>query len=469
MDTPEDWVALGPSNVPGMASLRTESSSKRLNQIDKLRAKGVSDHISLPQIVVCGDQSAGKSSVLEGITGIPFPRQDGVCTKFATEIIIRHQPGETVIVGKVLASASRTEEERHRMAAFERKLTTFDDLPGVIKEASALMGIRDDSSDPNSTCATFAADVLRLEVVGDTSLHLTIVDLPGLISVSDSPDDLNIVDNLVDGYLESSRTIILAVVPATVDIDTQRIIQRARKFDVAGERTVGIITKPDLINKGTESRVATLAKNMDRVKLKLGFFLLKNPSPNELLEGLSLADRHRKELEFFRSGPWKEQNLEETRIGTTTLRSFLQELLASHIERELPKVRNEVKSLLLKTVSELGQIGPERSTVSQTRSFLTQKSMEFYTLTEAALGGNYDGPGALFFDVTTSSSASTRLRARIHQGNEKFATCMRESAAKRKITVADNNKNTEDTEEPTKDGPIMLSKAKMIKWVEKVG
>jgi GTP-binding protein EngB required for normal cell division len=135
------------------------------------------------------------------------------------------------------------------------------------------MGIRDTTNAGPSALA-FAADVLCLEVVGDTGLHLTVVDLPGLISVSENPDDMEIVDNLVDGYLKSSRTIILTVVPASNDIDTQSIIQRARKFDREGVRTVGIITKPDLINTGTESRVATLAKNLDRVKLKLGFFLL---------------------------------------------------------------------------------------------------------------------------------------------------------------------------------------------------
>jgi GTPase SAR1 family protein len=286
----EERVALSYQNIDGLVGLQTNQSSRRLNQIDRVRARGVGDHISLPQLVVCGDQSAGKSSVLEGITGIPFPRQEGVCTRFATEIILQHQPDAGQITAKIFPSAYRSEDDRLRMASFERRLMGFDDLPQVIKEASALMGIRESTdADPNSLA--FAADVLCLEVVGDTGLHLTVVDLPGLISVSENPGDMQIVENLVDGYLESSRTIILAVVPASNDIDTQGIIQRARKFDKAGVRTVGIITKPDLINKGTESRVATLAKNIDRVKLKLGFFLLKNPSPAELREGMSLVKR----------------------------------------------------------------------------------------------------------------------------------------------------------------------------------
>jgi hypothetical protein len=79
----------------------------------------------------------------------------------------------------------------------------------------------------------------------------------------------------------------------------------ARKFDKDGQRTVGIITKPDLINKGTEGRIACLAKNEGTIKLKLGFFLLKNPSPSQRGLGISRNQRNRQELEFFALPSWK--------------------------------------------------------------------------------------------------------------------------------------------------------------------
>lgn len=130
MDSPkEEWVSLAQRNTTGLIWLQMAGSSRRLNQIDRIRAKGVGDHISLPQLVVCGDQSAGKSSVLEGITGVPFPRQDGVCTRFATEIILRHCPDKSEIIAKILPNSSRTEEERLQMNSFERQLTGFEDLP----------------------------------------------------------------------------------------------------------------------------------------------------------------------------------------------------------------------------------------------------------------------------------------------------------------------------------------------------
>ena len=274
-------------------------------------------------MVVCGDQSAGKSSVLEGITGIPFPRQDGVCTKFATEIILHHDIAKTRITATVIPHKSRSKVQREQCQEYCRVLKDFSELPEVIRDAGALMQLRGQGVEDGPA---FAEDVLRIEVVGRTGLHLTVVDLPGLIAVANeeqTEEDVQLVLRLVDTYLESSRTSILAVVQANNDIANQGIIQRAQKFDRAGERTVGIITKPDLINKGTEGRIARLAKNKDTTKLKLGYFLLKNPSPEQLDQGITLSERIRQEADYFFSAPWKEHRLDPEHIGIHALREFL--------------------------------------------------------------------------------------------------------------------------------------------------
>ncbi|KAL1845372.1 hypothetical protein Plec18170_009811 [Paecilomyces lecythidis] len=461
MESPEkDWIALEPGQVGDGLGLRSSRMSERLNQIDRVRANGVGDHIALPQLVVCGDQSAGKSSVLEGITGIPFPRQDGLCTRFATEIILRHNPHEHRTTATIIPHASRPEEEKSRLTGFRHELRDFAELPGIIEEAATLMGIRD--SGAFADAPTFSADVLRLELVGDTGVHLTIVDLPGLISVSENKEDVELVDNLVCSYLENSRTIILAVVPASSDIDTQGIIQRARSYDKDGLRTVGIITKPDLINTGTESRVARLAKNLDRTKLNLGFFLLKNPTPAQLEEGISHSERRKIEQDFFLSGPWREQGLDPSRIGIENLRSFLQDLLDRHIERELPKVRRDVRRLLNQVNEELVDLGPERSTAGQIRLYLTRISTEFHNLVKAGVEGLYGGRDGVFFQRNDDKS-SIRLRATIHRENEKFAEYMRRHGEKRKILS-----DSELDEAEAEDDQVLVTGEEMTSWVRQI-
>lgn len=462
MDTPpqKDWIPLESGQVQSKLGLVSSRISERLNQVDRVRANGVGDHIALPQLVVCGDQSAGKSSVLEGISGIPFPRQDGVCTRFATEIILRHEPKAQRNTATIIPHMSRTEDEKARLSAFRRNINNLADLPGIIDEAARLMGVQ--GANDLADTPTFAADVLRLEVVGDTGLHLTLVDLPGLISVSENEEDVQLVGNLVNSYLENSRTIILAVVPASSDVDTQSIIQRARRFDKDGLRTVGIITKPDLINDGTEPRVAKLANNADRTKLKLGFFLLKNPRPIDLEKGMTTVERRKMEAQFFANPPWNDLGLNPSRVGIDNLRAFMQDLLDRHIERELPKVRKDVAQLLQEISKELMDLGTERTSPVQIRIYLTRIATNFQDLVKAGAEGIY-GSRDGFFEEADDEEECHRLRAAIHMENGKFAKYMRQQGQKRKVVSAEHQ---EDTDPET--GQILVTKEQMSTWIKNV-
>ncbi|KAK0871010.1 hypothetical protein LTR87_013059 [Friedmanniomyces endolithicus] len=417
-----------------LAGLRSERSSQRLEQIASLRARGVGEHIDLPQLVVCGDQSAGKSSVLEGITGLPFPRQDGVCTKFATEIILSHTEGPTSISAEIIPHHSRSDASKRELCKYRQEMAQFSDLPGVIEEVGKTLGIR--GFGLVETGPAFVEDVLRIKVSGPTGLHLTVVDLPGLISVANeeqTEEDVQTVHSLIDSYAQNPRTILLAVVQANNDITNQGIIQKSKKYDKSGQRTVGIITKPDLINTGTERRIAALAKNQDTTKLKLGYFLLKNPSPSELASGVTQEQRERTELNYFASSPWKEQGLEVERVGVATLRRFLQRLLDQHIEKELPKVREEIKQLIKRTENEINALGEERPTPGHLRMFLSRIAMRFHNLATAALQGDYHGVDTPFFADPDESPTYLRFRAFVHNANTAFANDMRENGQTMKV------------------------------------
>ncbi|XWX00434.1 hypothetical protein V2A60_008454 [Cordyceps javanica] len=445
--------------------LRTAKSSFRLNQIEKIRANGVGEMVALPQLVVCGDQSAGKSSVLEGITRIPFPRQEGLCTRFPTEIILRNTSANTTtITASIRPHVSRPEEDHESLLSYRKVVPDMAQLPSITEEVSRLMKIRGYTEEKDSV--SFAPDALRIEISGPTGLHLSVVDLPGLISVANeeqTDEDVDAVQDMVNSYLQSSRTIILAVLQAGNDMANQPIIKLARKHDPDGQRTVGIITKADLINEGTEARIALVARNKDTIKLKLGFFLVKNPSPVELKSHISAETRSRRELQFFASQAWKCQGLDMDRVGADKLRTFLQDLLDMHIERELPKVRYEIEKMLAAREEELRTLGSARPTVGHIRAFVTSLSMEFYQQLDAALRGNYDG----ISHVLLSNNKCCRLRARVQQLNTGFATHVRLFGQKRKIGCPSPISNSDD-ESTDEAAQLIVSKKDMMEWVKQV-
>jgi hypothetical protein len=453
-----------PPDAP-LSHLRTSALSFRLSQIESIRANGVGDLVALPQLAVFGDQSVRKSSVLEGITGIPFPRQEGLCTRFPSEITARNSPGpkSTQIIATIRPHASRSAKEQDALFRYRKVLVGISELPSAIQEVSQLMGIR---GYVEGDGRAFAPDALRIEITGPTGLHLSVVDLPGLIAVAteeQSEDDIDAVHSMITSYLESSRTIILAVVQAGNDMANQAILKLARIYDPEGQRTVGIITKTDLINRGAEVGIALAAKNQASFKLELGFFLLKNPSPLERKDGLSMRKRSELELQFFATPRWKEQDLDMDRVGTDKLCVFLQHLLDAHIERELPKVRDEMKKKLAITEAKLEILGAARPTLGHIRSFVTSLSMSFHQLLQAALDGNYHGVDMEFF----SQDGSRRLRAEVQRRNTAFAASMRERGEKRKVRLTSKSSGA-DPEVVGETNQLIVNKTEMMQWVREV-
>lgn len=171
-----------------------------LDSVDRLRSQGVNDHVSLPQIIVCGDQSAGKSSVLEAISGVSFPVKSNVCTRFPTELVLRRTPLVSSSVS-IVPHTSRSDSEKTALADFHETLEGFDRLAGVIEDAKAVMGIHTQGK-------TFSNDLLRIEITGPDRPHLTIVDLPGLIhsatntQAGDQVDDVDLIKGIVGEYSE---------------------------------------------------------------------------------------------------------------------------------------------------------------------------------------------------------------------------------------------------------------------------
>ena len=214
-----------------LEDFQTDEQRCVLDVVSRIRKFGLNTLLDLPQIVVCGDQSSGKSSVLEALTRIRFPTSDNLCTRFATEINLRRESEESLFV-RIVPHEGRDEGAKKELNAFNEKITDLNDLPAVIEKAKVAMGI-------SMSGSAFSLDVLSVDIAGPERSQLSLVDIPGLIQSSTkgvSDKDVQTVAQITDRYISRSRTICLSVISATNDAAKQGLLQRVRKFDPKGSR-----------------------------------------------------------------------------------------------------------------------------------------------------------------------------------------------------------------------------------------
>ena len=481
------------NTTSSLEGLQTEEQRLVLDAVADIRRCGLESILSLPQLVVCGDQSAGKSSVLEALTEIPFPRNDNLCTRFATEIILRRAPSDSIAI-KVIPDDQRPSTEQDSIKAFNESISNFSELPNLMEKAMNLMGLSN-SSTSTTLAPAFAKDILSIEIEGPTRPQLTLVDLPGLIQTETkgvTKLDMEMVNEITHHYVSQPRTICLAVISATNDYANQGILTKVREVDPERERTLGIITKPDRLpsGSGSESAFLQLARNED-IFFKLGWHVLKNRSFEEASS--SFMERNASEDTYFNKSNFK--ILPKECVGVEALRVRLSQLLFEHVKREVPRIREDLDGALAEAQSQLGVLGNRRATPDDCKAFMAQLSLDYYETCKAAVNGHYEGE---YFNHKTDhtfalSSPATirRLRAAVQYMNTGLSDALRANGHKYHITrkgatafgsaiadeasseeeaesAASSEEKTEDVATISKPGvPTKLSSSEALKWVGK--
>ncbi|KAH7016365.1 dynamin family protein [Microdochium trichocladiopsis] len=383
-----------------------------MDAIDRLRSRGVDHLISLPQIIVVGDQSSGKSSVLEAISGVPFPARSNLCTRFPTELVLRRTSQVSARIS-IVPHTARPDSEKAALSNFDAELATFDDLSRLIEEAKYAMGI---STHGNS----FGRDLLRVEISGPDRPHLTIVDLPGLIhseTKHQRASDIELIQDTVESYMAEPRSIILAVVSAKNDFSNQVVLKLARSADSEGKRTLGVITKPDTLHPGSQSEAlyVSLARNRE-FEFRLGWHVLKNLD-SETQQITSSHRRNTLEETFFGQGIWT--TLPGNILGVSHLRSRLSKVLLTHIASELPGLITDIETRRQSCQAGIAKLGRARATHKENQLYLITISESFQRLVRSAADGNCtDG---FFKSAESASGYQSRLRAFIQNHNDDFA------------------------------------------------
>ena len=349
---------------------------KLINLIDQLRDCGVNEYIKLPRICSLGTQSSGKSSVLESIVGLDFlPRGDGVVTRRPLELRLNHiNSGEPWAIFE------------------ERKGTKFTDF---IKVRETIEALTDEICKTNKNIVD---KPIVLNVYSQTCPDLTLVDLPGVtrVPIGDQPKNIEqITKDMARRYAEDPLTIILCVIAANSDIATSDGLMLAKEIDVTGSRTLGVLTKLDIMDAGTDARRALLN---EEIPLKLGYVGVKNRSKQDLINKLSMAETSKKEREFFKSHPVY-KNIPAGHLGTDVLINKLTKIYFRIIRENLPRIIKAINDRVKSAEEELQSLGQPMPTDDAGKmSMLWNMINEYCDIFRNVLQGKYNNKRLSFLD-----------------------------------------------------------------------
>ncbi|CAE6500374.1 unnamed protein product [Rhizoctonia solani] len=375
-----DAAAPAPSTLMDQDINSNEHARQRrelLDLINRLRAIGLGAELALPQIACIGSQSVGKSSLIESISGVALPRASGTCTRCPIEcrlkrseeaweatVYLRFESGQSGYTGKTkeIEFGPRMTDRREVQERIRRAQLA---ILNPTTEPSAFLNADENKSYPSSR--SFSQNCVIVALSGNELSDLNFVDLPGLIAnVADDKNvgDIDLVKELVTSYISRPSCLILLTISCESDFENQGAGRLAREYDPQGFRTIGVLTKPDRIERGSERPWISMVKNeSELLRLRHGWFSVKQPSARQLEAGMSWSEARELDEKYFQdTAPWS--TIEEEwrkRLGCSHLISHLGETLGKVILSRLPHICDEVDRLIALNASQLETIPPPPS------------------------------------------------------------------------------------------------------------
>jgi dynamin GTPase len=352
---------------------------------DAFAQLGVSMSLDLPQIAVVGGQSAGKSSVLENFVGRDFlPRGSGIVTRRPL----------------VLQLINSTMEYGEFLHVRGKKFTVFDEIRKEIEEET------DRTTGSNKGISSVP---INLRIYSPYVLNLTLIDLPGMtkVPVGDQPADIeHQIKEMIYQFIRRDNCLILAVTSANQDLATSDALKLAKEVDPEGLRTIGVITKLDLMDEGTDARDILENKLLP---LRRGYIGVVNRSQRDIEGRKDIKVALDGERKFFLSHPSYRHMAD--RMGTPYLQRTLNQQLTNHIRDTLPALRDKLQKQMLtleKEVEEYKNFRPDDPTRK------TKAMLQMIQQLQTDFERNIEGSGSAAIN-TSELSGGARINRLFHE------------------------------------------------------
>ena len=381
---------------------------------DVLGALGQTTSLDLPQIVVVGGQSSGKSSVLESLVGRSFlPRGTGIVTRrplilqlFNTGARLEGDNGGGGDAANAAGTSSAFQEWGEFLHHPGRKFYDFGAIrTEIVAETERLTG-RNKGIDHTP---------IRLKIYSPHVLALTLVDLPGIakVPVGDQPEDIERqIQEMCFQYISNPNAIILAVTSANTDLANSDALKMAQGVDPSGNRTIGVLTKVDLMDPGTDC--ADVLMNIV-IPLRRGYIAVVNRGQKDVVNDLSIRDGLQKEEKFFRTHPtYSRDRTLLAKCGSPRLAKTLNSILMHHIRDVLPDLKTRIASMMTDVQQELDALG--NSSFNSSRSTRGAALLGLLSKFSTNFGLVLDGHGAKDAASKSKNKESFSFRSELFGG-----------------------------------------------------
>lgn len=464
-----------------MAETLKQADTRRLfDAMDTLRRINFgTNEVPIPQLIVVGDQSSGKSSVLESISEISLPINSGISTRFPIEVVLRRSPerrlGMRIIPGRIQANDPVAIARMEQFGKDNSSLDDSIDLSSKINAAESI-GVPTDGTVNNNSRIRFSDDVLQITHHGLNLVDLTLIDLPGVFGSNfgnqQTNEDLERVQQITKQYAQDPRSIVLLVCSGDNDYaanTTPTVISDAK------ERTMGILTKLD--RDGNAKKALDLLNARKETVCELGWHFLANRTDEERRRDPSFQTRDEKEKKMLENNP----DLPARMCGIEQLRIRLRDHVLQLTKDRLPEITEDVKKAVERRRAELDSLPSARPTEWSQRYYLIDQATKFVKLAEAStypntwampdFFGDYDRGGLRDDDGCDLETVMKRkLQATVRELNCLFSAAIWTHGRSTIIHGYDEERHVDDDDEvekilpaSTRDQYFSLEKPKPIK------
>mmetsp|Transcript_5045 Transcript_5045/g.8658 ORF Transcript_5045/g.8658 Transcript_5045/m.8658 type:complete len:710 (+) Transcript_5045:62-2191(+) len=367
-----DRISVSASVAPFMDRI-TSRLRGLMDLMDKLQDLGLDAVIKLPKVAVVGEQSTGKSSVLESLVGEDFlPKGSELATRCPVQLRLVRDPAVEGFSAKLGVTLN------------DLKPVEMRDLPETIRALTSQIAGKD---------LNIVETPIWVEIRSSNTCDLSLTDLPGIaknkLKGSDQPENIEeVTTNLIQRYIQDKETVILAVVPANIDVAASDAIKLSKRNDPEGNRTIGVLTKVDIMDRGTSAKKILQG---DYIDLKLGFIRVKNRSQADVDNHVSVRDALRTESEFF-SKHEVYKSMDPALFGAGNLAKKLMKISEKTLSEVLPELKDKVAAKLREVEEALQELGsgvpddrPGRKMLCMTLMQTTAESINTFVMSRLPL------------------------------------------------------------------------------------